>query len=133
MEKSVGLSTAQIFVLQKLAERKKPLSVNELAELTMTHQSSVSVVISKLVQRRLVDRIVSETDNRSIGVMISKQGEYLLSKSPPSVQELLVKALDQLTKRERDGLVTGFQALLQKAGLEAEDAPMLMEDDDGSS
>lgn len=132
MERNVGLSTAQIFVLQKLSESKKPLSINELAEATLTHQSSVSVVVSKLVQRQLIDRLVNEADSRSVELRISKQGQYLLSKSPPSIQELLMKGLDKFEQKERRFLAKGLQALIQKSGLENEEAPMLMEDGEQS-
>lgn len=128
-EKELGLGTAQIYVLEKLVELGRPLSINELAEATLTHQSSVSVVISKLVNRKLVERTVCEDDSRSVKISISKQGAYLLSKSPKSIQERLVHGLAQMTSKERNGLVEGLQALIQKAGLQGEDAVMLMEDD----
>ena len=51
-EKGVGLSSAQLFVLQTLQETPG-LSLNELAERTRTHQSSVSVVVTKLARQRL--------------------------------------------------------------------------------
>ena len=44
-EERVGLSGAQLFVLQKLGEGGGA-SLNELAARTRTHQSSVSVVVS---------------------------------------------------------------------------------------
>ncbi|MNT08029.1 MarR family protein [compost metagenome] len=129
-EKEFGLSTAQIYVLEKLVEVGRPLSVNELAEATLTHQSSASVVISKLVNRKLVDRTIREDDSRSVKLSISKQGAYLLSKSPKSIQERLVVGLGQMSPKERKGLVDGLQSLIQKAGLQSEDATMLLEDDD---
>jgi DNA-binding MarR family transcriptional regulator len=46
-EQSVGLSAAQLFVLQKLAEGDG-ISLGELARLTLTHQSSVSVIVGTL-------------------------------------------------------------------------------------
>src|SRR4051812_49679467 len=46
-DRVVGVSAAQLFVLQRLAGTRG-LSVNELAARTLTHQSSVSVVVSKL-------------------------------------------------------------------------------------
>jgi DNA-binding MarR family transcriptional regulator len=56
-ERRIGLSAAQLFVLRRLAETDG-LSINELAEKTFTHQSSVSVVASRLEARRLVARQV---------------------------------------------------------------------------
>src|SRR2546423_1235142 len=43
-EKDVGLSSAQLLVLQRLA-RAKSMSLNDLADETQTHQSSTSVIV----------------------------------------------------------------------------------------
>ena len=43
-----GLSSAQLFALQQIAEHPDA-SINDVAALTFTHQSSVSVVIQRLV------------------------------------------------------------------------------------
>ncbi|MBN8538061.1 MAG: winged helix-turn-helix transcriptional regulator [Deltaproteobacteria bacterium] len=128
-EKNLGLSTAQIFVLQKLAASKVPLSINKLAAATLTHQSSVSVVVSKLVYRKLIDRVESETDSRSVELSISKHGQSLLTKSPMSIQERLMNGLAQLSETQRTALVKGLQALVQKSGMENEEPSMLLEDD----
>ena len=49
------LTTAQLFALQQIADHPHA-SINDLAALTFTHQSSVSVVVQRLVRRRLTDR-----------------------------------------------------------------------------
>src|SRR6478672_5335244 len=48
-----GLGSAQLFALQQIAEHPDA-SINDIAALTFTHQSSVSVVIQRLVRQRLV-------------------------------------------------------------------------------
>src|SRR5258706_11797595 len=52
----VGLSAAQLFVLHRLADAPA-LSLNELAARTFTHQSTVSVVVSRLVEQGLGSRL----------------------------------------------------------------------------
>src|SRR5882762_8351764 len=52
-EKQVGVTGAQLFVLQKLAE-SPAASLSDLAARTHTHESSVSTVVSRLVARGLV-------------------------------------------------------------------------------
>jgi DNA-binding MarR family transcriptional regulator len=126
-EKNVGLSTAQIFVLQKLAQ-KPTMTVNELAEATFTHQSSVSVVISKLVDRKLVERGASATDGRSHELKITSQGTYLLSKSPGSIQDRLFDGFSQMSEDEQIALVDSLTKLLRNSGLEEEKVPMLLEE-----
>src|SRR6266404_5174776 len=55
-EKRTGLSAAQLFVLQQLRAAGGAVTPGELAERTLTHQSSVSVVVKRLVEARLVSR-----------------------------------------------------------------------------
>src|SRR3954454_6799254 len=69
-ERTVGISGAQLFVLQQLADAG-PCSIKELAERTLTHQSSVSVVVSRLIERGLVSRRASESDGRRAEVTLT--------------------------------------------------------------
>ena len=64
VERTHGVSSAQLFVLQKLNESTVPLSINELADRTQTHQSSVSVVVSRLAEDGWVLRQPSPKDGR---------------------------------------------------------------------
>src|SRR5438105_4636272 len=87
-ERSVGLSAAQLFVMQRLAGTGS-LSVNELAERTLTHQSSVSVVVAKLAQRGLVERQRAATDARRLEVSLTAAGRAALSRAPAATQDRL--------------------------------------------
>lgn len=127
-ERDIGLSTAQIYVLQTLKDVSKPVTISELAAASHTHQSSVSVVVSKLVTRKLIEKTQDQNDLRFHKLKITSEGKYLLSKSPVSIQERLTKAVSAMSPSERKGLVSGIQALLEHSGIQNEDAPMLMED-----
>src|SRR5262252_4644706 len=72
-EVQVGLSGAQLFVLQKLAETPS-LSLNDLAERTRTHQSSVSTVVSRLVGEGYIRRVRSLNDGRRLELTLSARG-----------------------------------------------------------
>jgi hypothetical protein len=50
-EQKLGITSAQLYVLQALRDR--PASINELAARTYTHQSSVSMVVARLVAEAL--------------------------------------------------------------------------------
>ena len=60
IESQMGISLAQLFVLQQLADRPAN-SLNELAERTATHQRSVSVVVRRLVDNGYVSRTTPPT------------------------------------------------------------------------
>jgi len=98
-EQQVGLSGAQLFVLQCLA-RQSPCSVNELAARTATDQSSVSVVVSRLVARGHVRRTTSKTDRRSVDLSLTRSGRALLERAPEAAQDRLIDALGALSKAD---------------------------------
>jgi DNA-binding MarR family transcriptional regulator len=102
-EQTRGLSGAQLFVMQALAEVPS-LSLNQLAERTQTHQSSVSVVVGRLVRRRLVQRGQAKDDARRLVLRLTARGERLLEASPPAAQDRLISAVKQLPASQRRAL-----------------------------
>jgi len=98
-EETLGVSGAQLFVLQQLG-RHPAASLGELAELTLTDQSSVSVVVSRLVARRLVVRRTSASDARRAELSLSVRGRALLGRAPDLAQTHLIAALNQIRDPE---------------------------------
>src|ERR1700744_3754713 len=94
-ETRVGLSAAQLFVLQRL-DTPQPLSLNELAARTLTHQSSVSVVVRRLLERGLVQRKPAERDARRLDLSLTKRGQALLARAPAVAQDRIIAAVTAL-------------------------------------
>jgi DNA-binding MarR family transcriptional regulator len=115
-EAIVGVSGAQLFVLQVLAQ-EAPLCLADVAARTHTHPTSVSVVVKRLVDRGLVGRKRSKTDARRHDLALTKAGRALLASAPRTAQEQLVDGLKALSDRERRGLVKGLGRLIEQAGL----------------
>ena len=129
IEKQLGISLAQLWVLQILSERPAE-SLNELAVATATHQSSVSVVVRRLVERSLVTRTTAHRDKRRVRIELTEAGRSLLRKAPPTVQMALVDGLRQLPHDHRTQLAELMREWLTKSGIDMRAAPpMLMEDD----
>ncbi|HSR98617.1 MAG TPA: MarR family transcriptional regulator, partial [Kofleriaceae bacterium] len=63
VQDTLGITGAQLFVLHQVAE-SPGASLRELAERTATDQSSVSVVVSRLVEAGHVARRTSDADAR---------------------------------------------------------------------
>src|SRR5579863_2031246 len=87
VEKRAGVTGAQLFVLRVLADHPG-LSINELARRTMTHQSSVSVVVSRLVARGLVARVPAPDDRRRLIVSLTPRGRLVHRDAPAVAQEM---------------------------------------------
>jgi DNA-binding MarR family transcriptional regulator len=128
IELKMGISLAQLFVLQQLAERPAH-SLNELAERTATHQSSVSVVVRRLVERGFVSRTASATDKRRIEIAVTASGRLLLAGAPSTVANQLVGALNVMSSTERDMLGRLLERWVKDANIDLASPPMLGEDD----
>jgi DNA-binding MarR family transcriptional regulator len=128
-EKQLGLSGAQLFVLHKL-KGSSALSINELAELTLTHQSSVSVVVSKLATAGLVTRSPSKKDARRIEISLTNAGRDLLKTTSETTQEQLVAGLGKLPSQKRKILASLLQEVLTLAKLDQEPASMFFENEE---
>ncbi len=129
IEARSGISGAQLFVLRQLAGAEQPLSVNELAELTLTHQSTVSGLVSRLVERALVTRTPASEDARRVAVALTRSGRALLADAPLTVQTQLVSGLARLGQARRDILADALEVWLADSGLSDEPAPPFFERD----
>ncbi|HEY1533203.1 MAG TPA: MarR family winged helix-turn-helix transcriptional regulator [Polyangiaceae bacterium] len=126
-EQRVGLSGAQLFVLQCLA-RQSPCSVNELAARTATDQSSVSVVVSRLVARGHVRRAASKADRRRVELSLTQSGRALLESAPEAAQDRLILALKKLPKPELKRLSRSLSKLVCLAEVSQESPSLFFED-----
>jgi DNA-binding MarR family transcriptional regulator len=126
-ERSMGLSTAQVFVLNRLAGAPA-LSLNELAARTLTHQSSVSVVVTKLVERGLVTRTASAADARRVEIALTKPGRALLLRAPRAApQDRLIAGLELIGAAQRRGLAASLGRLVDAMALSDQRPEMFFE------
>jgi DNA-binding MarR family transcriptional regulator len=129
IEQQIGISLAQLFVLQQVAERPAD-SLNDLATRTATHQSSVSVVVRRLVDRGFVTRKASAADKRRVQIAATPAGEKILQVAPRTVQVRLMSGLERLPANERAQLAQLLEKWLDAAGISYTSPPMMGESDD---
>lgn len=92
VQDTLGITGAQLFVLQQLAEFPAA-SLRELADRTLTDQSSVSVVVSRLVDGGQVMRRTSAADARRTELTLTAAGRAMLRRAPALAQTRLMAAL----------------------------------------
>jgi DNA-binding MarR family transcriptional regulator len=124
-----GLSSAQFFALQQIAEHPGA-SINDIAALTFTHQSSVSVVIQRLVGRRYVAKVAAGDDRRRQCLALTAKGRQALGRAPVAVQEQLISAISALPAAERRALARSLAAVARMVAPDgaAPHPPMFFED-----
>lgn len=125
----VGLSAAQLFVLVEIG-KTPDISLGELAERTRTDRSSVSTVVTKLVDGRLVARERAGDDARRLALTLTAAGRAALRKAPPVAQEVLIEIVDRLPGVDRRRFAETFSTVVAELGAPAGEAPpMLFEEE----
>jgi DNA-binding MarR family transcriptional regulator len=126
VEREIGISGAQLFVLRQLEDEPRQ-SLSDLVSRTLTHQSTVSEVVGRLLESGLVKRRAATDDARRAELELTPQGRSLLRKAPPTVQSALAEGLRRLPAAQRRALVTGLEAWIVAAGLDEVPPTMFFE------
>ena len=129
-EDVLGISGAQHFVLQRLADAPA-LSLNDLAARTLTHKSSVSVVVSRLVARGFVRRRRSPADGRSIVLSLTPAGRRALARAPDSAQSRMLETLRRFPPRQLIRFAALFERFTEQLGVGGLELLMLFEEEPG--
>jgi DNA-binding MarR family transcriptional regulator len=94
----------------------------------LAHQSSVSVVVARLVEKGLVSRTRSKLDGRQVQLALTAKGRKLHRELPAVAQVKLLAVIEGLPARERRALATGLRALARAMGASTEQpAPLFFE------
>jgi DNA-binding MarR family transcriptional regulator len=128
VEKEIGISGAQLFVLQQLLD-SPARSVNDLAERTSTHQSSVSTVVSRLVDRGLVRREPSADDARRMEISITDRGRGLVAAAPLTAQMRMQDGMRRLGAERVHVLAAGLEALVRESGFAGDPVSLFFEEE----
>jgi len=119
-EQRVGVHGAQLHALRQLAD-SPPASLTELAERTHTDISSVSVVVSRLVEQGLVARRADGYDRRRLSLGLTARGRAVVRRAPETGTSRLLRAAENLSDREIRALATGLGKLVSGLGDEADE------------
>lgn len=117
-----GLTSARLFVLRQIAAHPG-LGLGDLAARTLTRESSVSEVVTRLVDAELVERRGATGDRRRVELRLTPAGEHAIAEAGETPQERLIAGLRALPDEERHALAEGFAAWLALSGLQ--DAPVM--------
>ncbi len=125
----INLSGAQLFVLATLGSANEAMGVKELAEQTGTDQSTVSVVVGRLVDRGLVKRVRSSRDTRRVELSLTAPGRALQRKAPAIPAQIqLAGALGQLPPDDARALTRILGKIVSMMGEADSPAPMLFDE-----
>jgi DNA-binding MarR family transcriptional regulator len=126
IEVGTGITNAQLFLLQIVAERDG-LSMGELAEAARAQQSTTSLIVGRLIRAGLVARRRSPHDRRRLCLSLTPGGRRLLLDAPTPPTARLIEALRSLPPVTLRRLATSLRALDTALGIRDVEAGMLFE------
>ncbi|MDF2479158.1 MAG: MarR family transcriptional regulator [Sphingobacterium sp.] len=98
-EKGFDLTVDQWSVLKVLYEREQ-LSQKELARRCGKDQPTLTRIVDILLKKGLAERIIDETDRRSLYLHLTQEGKLKVASLSPIVAEIRMKAWEKLTEKD---------------------------------
>lgn len=110
--KAIGVTLQHYRVLAVLVAREGR-TVNELAVYTVTDQSTLSKLLDRMEAKGLVERRPDPSDGRVVNVHLTPAGRKAYARIIPIALEHYGRAIDGLTKVERETLVRTLGKVLE--------------------
>ena len=127
IERRSGVTNAQLFVLQALAEAEQPLTIGDLQQATRSGQSAVSLLVRRLERAGLVVRGTAPHDRRRRAIVLTRAGARVARRGPEPPLARVLRALDALSAGEVRQLRSGLRAFAASLGAVEDAAPLLFE------
>ena len=100
--KPYRLTGSQVELLMTLAYAQRPMTLTELSPFLPIETASISLVINRLHQRKLVQRRHSRSDRRNIFITLTPQGREMVDKLWPPLHDLITETFySNLSVHER--------------------------------
>lgn len=105
-----GVTQTQMLVLIHL-EKRGPLNISELSDLTQMPNSNISVICVRLEENGLVSRRRDKEDRRIVYVSLTAKANNLMKQAKNAVDSEQEKLANRLTETERAKILEGLSLL----------------------
>ena len=123
--KESGLTTPQLIVL-KAVGASNGITVTDLSRVVSLSQATVTSILNRLQNAKLVSRKRSKQDRRRVHIELTKLGRAKLAKAPQPLQEEFTRQFSKLPEWEQHLLVSSLGRVAEMMHADDLDAaPML--------
>lgn len=95
-----GITMSQFVALSSLVVTGQPMTPTEISRLLPLETHSVSALLDRLQERKLIRRRRSTKDRRSVKVTLTAEGVQLVRDIAPAMRSAMMGAFDPLSSRE---------------------------------
>jgi DNA-binding MarR family transcriptional regulator len=117
LNKEYSITSAQLNCLLALYENG-PLPPSQIARHIMVNSSTVTGVIDRLEQKKLVQRQRNSPDRRIINIQLTSDGKKMAEVAPPPIQQRVVDGLQQLSPNELNQIIRSLSKLTRMLDLQ---------------
>lgn len=108
--RSLGLTPAQFDIVATLGNTTG-MSTKELGEKTLITKGTLTGVVDRLVDKKLVRRVAFPSDGRCQIVQLTAQGEKLFARIFPAHLAHMERAFAQLSQKDLSGMTESLRRL----------------------
>ncbi len=134
MARETGLTVPQLLCMRAIEDHQsdgEDVTLAMVAEDVSLSNSTVSGVVSRLVEAGFVDRGRSSVDRRRLCLSLTTAGRERLDELPGPLQETFLKRLQLLSDSEQQRILAGLDKVVRLMNAESLDAaPVLVPGED---
>lgn len=104
------LTSDQYYLLQHIMQHG-PRTSSELAETFKVVKSSITAIVTRLVDRGLIERTRSEADRREVYLSLTERGQQIAEQVDQRISEAVGVYLQHFKEEEIETVLSGFERL----------------------
>lgn len=121
-----GLTPSQVVVLQ-IVSRGEAVGAGAISEAAHLSQATVSALLDKLEERRLVKRRRDTGDRRRVGVELTAEGRSALSDTPDVLQDRFAARFERLADWEQASIIASLERIASMLDADGMDASPILD------
>ncbi|RRJ82938.1 MarR family winged helix-turn-helix transcriptional regulator [Aestuariirhabdus litorea] len=126
MSKECGLTIPQVMVLRAI-HTLGDVTVKRISDDVFLSQATVTTILNRLEDRKLVARIRAQSDKRIVNARLTEAGAELLHKAPPLLHEKFIERFEGLDTWEKTQILSSLQRVATMMDAESIDAAPLLD------
>lgn len=107
-----SLTLSQCHALVEIG-RREAISLKELAVILLLDVSTVSRTVDSLVTKKLVERITSTTDRRSISISLTEKGSILFHSIEQDMNQKFHRIFEYIDANQQDIVLNSLQLVIE--------------------
>jgi DNA-binding MarR family transcriptional regulator len=124
--KACGLTIPQIMVLRSI-EELGDVTVRRISGNVSLSQATVTTILNRLEERRLVERVRAQRDKRIVNARLTESGREILATTPPLLHEKFITEFEALAGWEQTQILSSLQRVAVMMDAENLDAAPLLD------